>query len=61
MAGEEEAAELLAAAQAHLAARRLSAAEELYSRFIARGPAGGGYAAGREGGIRGGGAGRIPP
>ncbi|XP_050749935.1 tetratricopeptide repeat protein 32 [Gymnogyps californianus] len=30
------AAELLAAAQAQLAARRLSAAEELYSRFIAR-------------------------
>ncbi|XP_069661838.1 tetratricopeptide repeat protein 32 [Haliaeetus albicilla] len=38
---EEEA--LLSAAQAQLAARRLSAAEELYSRFIARcgGPAGG--------------------
>ncbi|XP_059691445.1 tetratricopeptide repeat protein 32 [Gavia stellata] len=30
------AAELLAAAQAQLAARRLAAAEELYSRFIAR-------------------------
>ncbi|XP_068263204.1 tetratricopeptide repeat protein 32 [Nyctibius grandis] len=30
------AAELLAAAQAQLAARRLSAAEELYSRLIAR-------------------------
>ncbi|KAM6355166.1 tetratricopeptide repeat protein 32 [Podargus strigoides] len=40
---EREAAELLAAAQAQLAARRLSAAEELYDRFIARcaGPAGG--------------------
>ncbi|XP_054050479.1 tetratricopeptide repeat protein 32 isoform X2 [Rissa tridactyla] len=36
-----EAAELLAAAQAHLSARRLSAAEELYSRFIDRGPAAG--------------------
>ncbi|XP_075606670.1 tetratricopeptide repeat protein 32 isoform X2 [Balearica regulorum gibbericeps] len=33
---EREVAELLAAAQAQLAARRLSAAEELYSRFIAR-------------------------
>ncbi|KAK4824507.1 hypothetical protein QYF61_015905 [Mycteria americana] len=42
------AAELLAAAQAQLAARRLSAAEELYSRFIARcaGPGPGG--AGRD-------------
>ncbi|XP_074438018.1 tetratricopeptide repeat protein 32 isoform X3 [Larus michahellis] len=36
-----EAAELLSAAQAHLSARRLSAAEELYSRFIDRGPAAG--------------------
>ncbi|KAM6405875.1 tetratricopeptide repeat protein 32 [Pluvialis apricaria] len=41
MAGEE-AAELLAAAQAHLAARRLSAAEELYGRLIAGGAAAGG-------------------
>ncbi|XP_014812214.1 PREDICTED: tetratricopeptide repeat protein 32 isoform X2 [Calidris pugnax] len=41
-----EAAELLAAAQAHLSARRLSAAEELYSRFIDRGPAAAG--AGRD-------------
>ncbi|XP_075353987.1 tetratricopeptide repeat protein 32 isoform X1 [Mycteria americana] len=43
------AAELLAAAQAQLAARRLSAAEELYSRFIARcaGPGPGGYVPGR--------------
>uniref|UniRef100_A0A8C4TYS8 Tetratricopeptide repeat domain 32 n=1 Tax=Falco tinnunculus TaxID=100819 RepID=A0A8C4TYS8_FALTI len=40
---EREAAELLAAAQAQLAARRLAAAEELYSRLIARcaGPAAG--------------------
>ncbi|XP_039234654.1 tetratricopeptide repeat protein 32 isoform X2 [Pipra filicauda] len=36
----QEAAELLAAARAELAARRLSVAEELYSRFIARSPAG---------------------
>lgn len=36
----EEAAALLAAAQAELRARRLSAAEELFSRFIARSPAG---------------------
>ncbi|KAM6123238.1 tetratricopeptide repeat protein 32 [Pterocles gutturalis] len=36
MALEEGAGELLAAAQAQLAARRLSAAEELYSLFIAR-------------------------
>lgn len=36
-----EVAELLSAAQAHLSARRLSAAEELYSRFIDRGPAAG--------------------
>ncbi|KAM6081455.1 tetratricopeptide repeat protein 32 [Chlamydotis macqueenii] len=45
---EQEAAGLLAAAQAQLAARRLAAAEELYSRFIARcaGPAGPG--AGRD-------------
>ncbi|KAM6138234.1 tetratricopeptide repeat protein 32 [Phoenicopterus ruber ruber] len=48
-----EAAELLAAAQAQLAARRLSAAEELYSRFIAgcaaaaAGPAPAGYVPGR--------------
>lgn len=54
---EEEA--LLSAAQAQLAARRLSAAEELYSRFIARcgGPAGGtappGYVPGPGGGRRG--------
>ncbi|KAM6279472.1 tetratricopeptide repeat protein 32 [Porphyrio hochstetteri] len=33
---EREAAELLSAAQAQLAARRLSAAEELYSTYIAR-------------------------
>ncbi|XP_055666670.1 tetratricopeptide repeat protein 32 [Falco peregrinus] len=40
---EREAAELLAAAQAQLAARRLAAAEELYSCLIARcaGPAAG--------------------
>ncbi|XP_040454402.1 tetratricopeptide repeat protein 32 isoform X1 [Falco naumanni] len=45
---EREAAELLAAAQAQLAARRLAAAEELYSRLIARcaGPAAG-YVPGR--------------
>ncbi|XP_027754452.1 tetratricopeptide repeat protein 32 isoform X1 [Empidonax traillii] len=36
----QEAAELLSAAQAELAARRLSAAEELYNRFIALSPAG---------------------
>lgn len=54
---EEEA--LLSAAQAQLAARRLSAAEELYSRFIARcgGPAGGtappGYVPGPGGGAVG--------
>ncbi|XP_071296367.1 tetratricopeptide repeat protein 32 [Agelaius tricolor] len=38
MAGE--AAALLAAARAELRARRLSEAEELFSRFIARSPAG---------------------
>ncbi|XP_076188842.1 tetratricopeptide repeat protein 32 [Aptenodytes patagonicus] len=44
------AAELLAAAQAQLAARRLAAAEELYSRFIARcaGPAAGPAPAGAD-------------
>ncbi|OPJ73609.1 tetratricopeptide repeat protein 32 isoform B [Patagioenas fasciata monilis] len=42
---EREAAELLAAAQAQLAARRLEAAEELYSRVIARGA---GRGAGRD-------------
>ncbi|XP_054675949.1 tetratricopeptide repeat protein 32 isoform X2 [Grus americana] len=51
---EREAAELLAAAQAQLAARRLSAAEELYSRFIARcagpGSAPAGYVPGAGGG-----------
>ncbi|OWK63326.1 Tetratricopeptide repeat protein 32 [Lonchura striata] len=40
MAAEAEAAALLAAARAELRARRLSAAEELLSRFIARSPAG---------------------
>lgn len=35
-----EAAALLAAARAGLRERRLSAAEELFSRFIARSPAG---------------------
>ncbi|XP_061207208.1 tetratricopeptide repeat protein 32 isoform X1 [Neopsephotus bourkii] len=40
------ATELLAAAQAQLAARRLAEAEELYSRFIAHG-AGPGYVSGR--------------
>ncbi|XP_054675948.1 tetratricopeptide repeat protein 32 isoform X1 [Grus americana] len=47
---EREAAELLAAAQAQLAARRLSAAEELYSRFIARcaGPGSAPAGAGRD-------------
>ncbi|XP_030303759.1 tetratricopeptide repeat protein 32 [Calypte anna] len=37
---EREVAELLSAAGEQLSARRLSAAEELYSRFIARCPAG---------------------